>query len=591
MTSAIRPDEAHGFAFGPFILKPERQLLLRDGAPVPLGGRALDLLIALVERPGELVEKRYLMARAWPDTNVEDGNLKVNIASLRRALRDGSDENGFIATVTGRGYRFIAPVRRLGGFASTASAPPSPRPTHRLPEAIRMVGRTKQIATARTAIDQGRLLSIVGPGGVGKSALALALAGDLATETGIDALRVDLSGLDPADGPAAVHTAIATALDLDARTASLSSLTDDLRGHGTLLILDNCEPAVDAVAVTVDSLIAAASTLRIIATSREPLCARRERILRLRGLDLPPECPGPSADEALRFGAVELFVDRAGDLTRPFRLDDDEAPEVARLCRMLDGLPLAIEFAAMQVATFGVRQLRLLLESGMEQLGGLRSDTPRHRSLRSCIDWSYRLLSERERFLLRHLSRQTNSFTLASACRIGMDAGMLESAAIDDLSALVSKSMVEVQTSSTATRYCLPHTVRTYGLARAAETGRKGQTWPPPAGDAFLGIAADAALGAVSERLRGATPYARMLFTESNFKFVGTVHEIAEELNVPMAQVALAWMLARAETISLLPGARRPMQLEGNLPATSLSFIQGQGKRFDAVDDMHPFDP
>lgn len=496
MTSTIGPGKTRSFAFGPFTLKPERQLLLRGDVPVPLGGRALDLLTALVERPGELVDKRYLIERAWPKTHVEEGNLKVNMAALRRALREGPEENLYIATVTGRGYRFIAPVRSVEGPATVLASTVPPRPASSLPQAVRMIGRSRQIATARTAIGEGRLLSIVGPGGAGKSTLALALAERCVAETGMDARRIDLSELDPDRGPGPdaavwiVHAAIAKALDLDAGGQSPSALFDALRAHETLLVLDNCDPVVDAAAATIDGLVAAVPDLRIVATSREPLCARGERVLRLGGLDVPPECPGLPADEAIRFGAVELFAERAGDVSQPFHLSDGHAPEVARLCRMLDGLPLAIELAAKQLATFGIRQLRSFLENRMEQLGGVRSGEPRHRTLRACIDWSYRLLSERERFLLRRLCAGPDSFTLVSACRTGIDAGMAEPAVIDDLSALVSKSMVHAETGPTATRYRLPHTIRAYGLARTAETGRTAEIWPAHAATAFPGMAA-----------------------------------------------------------------------------------------------------
>lgn len=493
MSSAIRLDEAGSFAFGPFILQPERQLLLRGETPVPLGGRALDLLTALVERAGELVEKRYLMERAWPDTHVEEGNLKVNIAALRRALRDTPEEGRYIATVTGRGYRFTAPVRRLPGPAPVLPVPARPRKASALPDAVRIVGRTQQIATARLAMDQGRLLSIVGPGGAGKSALARALAECLIVETGIDARWIDLSGLcdlDPGDASAGVHAAIAAALDRDGEGICLPEICDDLRAHDTLLILDSCEPVADAVADTVDILVAAVPGLRIVTTSREPLCARGERILRLGGLELPPPYADLPAEEAMRFAAVELFVERAGDVSLPFRLSDAEAPEVAQLCRMLDGLPLAIEFAAMQLGTFGTSQLRISLEERLDHLGGFRNGEPRQRSLRACIDWSYRLLSERERFLLRRLCRHMDSFTLASACRTGMEAGMIESAVIDDLAGLVSKSMVEAKTGPAVTRYRVPHTVRAYGLARLEESGKPDEVWPSHAATAFPGMAA-----------------------------------------------------------------------------------------------------
>lgn len=452
---ACTPDPtAASFAFGPFELIPERQLLLKDQAPVRIGGRALDLLTVLVQRSGDLVSKRELLARAWPDTVVEECNLKVNMSALRRALGEGSDGEPYIATVTGRGYRFIAPVQ-VGGRQ------------HNLPTSTtRIVGRAEAIEATRQELAQSRLVSIVGAGGIGKTTVALAVAEHCVGSYRDGVWLVDLT---PLNDPVLVANGVAAAIGLSAHSPNmLAALCRFLRDRTMLLVLDNCEHIVDAVATCANRILADAPGIRILATSREPLGVKGERVRRLPGLGTPPASSHLKAVEALAFPAVQLFVDRASDRRETFRLSDADAPLVAELCRRLDGLALAIELAATRTDAFGIGELLDQLDDRFRLLEGHRAGPQRHRTLRATIDWSYDLLSASERAVMRRLSTFAGAFTLASACAVAAGDGIDRPTVIEDLANLVAKSLVSAEAREIEVEYRLLDTTRSYASEKLA---------------------------------------------------------------------------------------------------------------------------
>jgi predicted ATPase/DNA-binding winged helix-turn-helix (wHTH) protein len=456
------------YSFGPFRFLPAQQLLLEDATPVRLGSRALAILATLIERPGQVVGKAELMARVWPSTVVEEGNLKANMSALRRALGEGQPGRRYVATVTGQGYRFVASVRISTPNAPSASATAGP---HNLPaSSTRTIGRAGTIDALLTQLSQHRLITIVGAGGIGKTTVALAVAEALISAYSHGVWFVDLAPLRDAS---LVSRAIASGLGLTISAQdTLTALTDYLRDRRLLIVLDNCEHVIDATAALAEQLIGGASGIRILATSREPLRVRGERVHRLAPLANAPASGGLTAAEALAFPAVQLFVERAMASVEDFELQDADAPVVAAICRKLDGIALAIELAATRIDAFGPRELSNLLDDRLRLLRqDRRSALPRHRSLAAALDWSYELLSTDDRSVLNRLSVFAGGFGLEAACAVAADERMTRRDVVDGIENLVAKSLITADASGAAVRYRLLDTTRSYGRQKLTESG------------------------------------------------------------------------------------------------------------------------
>jgi DNA-binding winged helix-turn-helix (wHTH) protein len=298
-------------SFCRFRLLPARRLLLEGDKPVRIGNRALDLLIALVERAGELVSKTELIAKVWPHTFVGESNLKVHIGALRRALADGQAGNRYISTVIGRGYFFVAPVaqsaRPLPATALHSPAGPlSNVPTPLMP----LIGRDEVINRVSAQLVHHRLMTLVGPGGIGKTSVAVAAAGGLTGSHEHGVWFIDLSAIsDPRLLPAAIRSAVRHDISTEDRSANLLSFLSHKR---LLLVFDSCEHIIEASAALALQVLRAAPWVQILATSREPLSVEGERVYQLQSLKIPPASRGFSAAEALDFSAIQLFVESAG---------------------------------------------------------------------------------------------------------------------------------------------------------------------------------------------------------------------------------------------------------------------------------------
>lgn len=468
MTKISASSAQRSFAFGPFVLVPGQQLLMNGDAQVRIGSRALEILAALVERSGELVSKGELISRAWPDTFVEESNLKVNVAALRRTLGEGPGGERYIATVNGRGYRFVSPVKVSGPEVVTRGSGATPARPHNLPVAnARVVGRSEAIEAVLARFEDTRLVTLVGAGGIGKTTVALAAAERAVGTVEHGVWFVDLA---PLRDPAFIPGAVAAALGLTIHSANTyAALSAFLLGRRLILVIDNCEHLIDAAATFAERILADAAGVRILATSREPLRARGEWAYRLSPLETPPVSPDSRAADIMAFPAVELFVERAAASHRDFRLDDAEAPAVAEICRKLDGMALAIELAATRVDAFSVGEILGLLDDRFRLLKGRRTAPERHQTLAATLDWSHDLLSETERTVLRRLSLFAGSFNLESACAIAADKGADLSAVIEDLANLVAKSLVVAEAGGAAMHYRLLDTTRSYALQKLAE--------------------------------------------------------------------------------------------------------------------------
>ena len=413
------------------------------------------------------------MARVWRGTFVEEGNLKFQVGALRRVLGDGRAGRRYIATSPGQGYRFVAPVSVAQAPAAAALPAAPTRQNHNLPQQLtRLIGRADAVSRIAARLRRHRLLSIVGPGGIGKTSVAIAVAEASVNTYEHGVCFVDLAPL--ADGRL-VPSAVAQVLGFDIRSDDpVPGLVGALRDRRLVLVLDNCEHVIEAAAALAVAILRGAADVHILATSREPLRAEGEYVQRL-----PPLSSGFPSDhlgaaEALALPAVELFVERAAERLGEFELTDENAPIVAEICRKLDGIPLAIELAAARVETFGVRGLATHLDDRFRLLtSGRRSGPPRHRTLRAALDWSYDVLSEPERAVLRRLGIFLGGFTLDAACAVVADPGLLKGDVIDVVAELVEKSLAVVETTETEPRLRLLETTRAYALERLVESGER----------------------------------------------------------------------------------------------------------------------
>jgi predicted ATPase/DNA-binding winged helix-turn-helix (wHTH) protein len=456
-------------SFGPFHLIAAERLLKKAGEPVHLGGRALDILITLVERAGEVVSRKELISRVWSDVTVEEANLRVHIASLRKALGDGRDGARYIANVPGRGYSFVAPVQRSAQIGPITGVSVRPVKFQTLPARLqRMVGRDEIIKALCSEVSSRRFVSVVGTGGVGKTTVAVAVAHGMATDFGNAVCFVDLAAL--RDG-ALVVPAVASAVGCLGQTQdSLPRLLAFLADKRILLVLDSCEHVVESVAVLTEHLFREGPRVHIVATTREALRVEGENIYLLQPLDRPRSETRPTAAEALTSPAVQLFMDRAAAGGYWHDLTDQEAPLVADICRQLDGIPLAIELAASRASTHGISGLAQLIGDRLMLLWQGRRSVPRHQTLRATLDWSYNLLSEREKAVLRTLSVFVGAFTpeMAQAV-VEPDRDTLHVA--DVITSLVDKSLISVPQTEVASSYRLLDTTRAYAAVKLAEQG------------------------------------------------------------------------------------------------------------------------
>lgn len=450
------------------MLQPAERRLLVDGKSAALGARALDLLIVLATHPGRLLTKVELLDLVWPGLVVEEANLQMQVSNLRKLL--GPDA---IATVPGRGYRFIAdivpepvpPADPATAAPTPAAAVPIPAVAAPAPSAgPRLIGRDADRAALGAMLASAGCATIVGMAGVGKTSLARQIA---AGRPGRSAF-VDLASLSRGDEvPDAVARALNVQLDDGDRGEQiLRALTVE----PLLLVLDNAEHVVQAVAELV-SRLEAVPDLRLLVTSQLPLNVAGERVYRLLPLALPtPESPRTGDD------AVALLVERIVAADRRFEPTPINLPMLEAICTQLDGLPLALEMAAARVPAMGLSGVSNALSERFAMLTrGHRDATTRHRTLRNALDWSYRLLGTPEQRLFRALGVFTAGFTTDLAGALLADGD--ESAGgrwdvIDRLAVLIEHSLLVASTGDPP-RYHLLETMRAFAAEQLAAAGEE----------------------------------------------------------------------------------------------------------------------
>lgn len=336
-----------------------------------------------------------------------------------------------------------------------------------------LIGRDEELAEIKLLLDQSRLVTLTGAGGVGKTRTALHVASEMIRNPD-GVWFVDLAPLDDAS---LVPSAIAEVFDVADEGGArrlIERIATALKAKHLLIVLDNCEHLVSAAAQAADYLLQNCPRVQILATSREPLGVPGEEPYRMPSLPVPPEGSTPDAQSAIQYGAVALFVARAHSAQRSFELTDGNAAIVADIVRRLDGIALAIELAAPRIKVLSVEQLTQRLDERFKLLsGGARTARPRHQTLRALIGWSYDLLNEDERKLLRRSSIFRGSWTLAAAEAVCGDELLPASSVLDLLEALVDKSLVAVQVEGDEQRYRLLESTRQFALERLDEAGER----------------------------------------------------------------------------------------------------------------------
>ena len=456
--------------FGPYRLFKSQRLLLQGGRKIAIGSRAMDILLALVERPGSTLSRDDLITRAWPDTTVDDVNLRVHVSALRRALGDGQDGQTFFVTVPGRGYRFV-------GELATEQAPLLPvtagqrgrSATLPLP-LTRIIGRTDVIARIRASLPQRRCITLVGPGGMGKTTVATAIADGMQSIYPDGIHWVDTATLDRDE---MVPAAVAFALGLtNVSSDPTPGITASLQGKAALVILDSCERVIAGAARMVEHIRHSAPDVHILTTSREPLRTRGEHVVRLPPLGSPSPSPGLTVAQAMEYPAVQLFVERASATLDGFTLNNTNVSTVVGICARLDGIALAIELAAGHLAAFELASLATLLDDKFRLMAtGRRTARPRHQTMQAALEWSYETLPAQERLLLCRLAVFGAAAALPAIRSIATDGTLDQDAAVASLARLVDKSLVATEAGDADVRYRLLDTTRAYAMAKLIASG------------------------------------------------------------------------------------------------------------------------
>jgi predicted ATPase/DNA-binding winged helix-turn-helix (wHTH) protein len=446
-----------------------RREMRLNGVAIDLGSRAFEILETLVQSAGELIDKYDLMNRVWPGAAVEENTLQAQISAIRKAL---GPDRGLLKTIAGRGYRllgdWVIQQEAVTAASMPAAEPAQSRVTNLTAPPKALIGRAAAEVQLSELLSTYRMVTMTGPGGIGKTVLAQAVARSLLAVFGGDGLLVELASL---SDPALVPFVVATVLGLKQRgdEVSIESITREIGARKLLLVLDNCEHLIEAAARLAEALAHSCPNTTILATSREVLRIDGEYVYRVPPLDIPGQDGGGDRD-ILGCSAVQLLIARTKALNGDFSPSAENLQLVAAISRQLDGIPLAIEFAAARVATLGLQQVAARLHDRFNLLtSGFRTALPRHQTLRATLNWSYELLSDSEARMLRHLAVFNGNFSLDAAAAA---TGNLDAVRVADiLAGLVVKSLVAADFQGGEDHYRVLDTTRAYALEKLRASG------------------------------------------------------------------------------------------------------------------------
>jgi predicted ATPase/DNA-binding winged helix-turn-helix (wHTH) protein len=451
-----------------------RRELRANGLVVPIGGRSFDIIEVLIGSPGRLLRKCELIAAVWPDRAVGPTTLAFHISAIRKAF--GADR-GMLTTAHGRGYRLVdqwiakQPDGQEGdGDRGRLQLPVAPKATNLPTPVSDMIGRTTAVRQLRDLMSARRIVTLTGPGGIGKTRLALEVARIILPDFVDGVWFVDLAMLSDAGLVATVIAGI-LGFRFGANEITPESLAHTVGDRNILLFVDNCEHIVDAAATVVEVLLRRCPNTSVLATSREPMRIEGEHTYRVRPLDTPNSCPSePNQELILESSAVQLFLARAAMWQRGIQ-DPRDLSAVAAICRRLDGIPLAIEFAAARAATFSLQKILHLLDDRFELLtSSRRTALPKHRTLRATLDWSYELLCNPERVLLQRLAIFTGPFSLEAASAVTRNGETSSAEIIDGIQNLITKSLINWDAAGNE-HFRLLETTRQYALGKLIDSG------------------------------------------------------------------------------------------------------------------------
>lgn len=463
---------------GNWTLRPAERALCFGGRLVSLGGRAFDLLLALAESRDSVVSKADLMDRVWPEAFVEENNLAVQVSALRKLLGPSA-----IATVPGRGYKLTLlptiPSLPTSPPAGARNAVPTPgaggcRPLPLRPTAL--VGRDDDLSALQQLMDDRRLVTLRGAGGIGKSSLALAAAHARRAQHPDAVAWIELAAVSDDAGIAA---ALCSALRLPVPGGAdpWPAVIDAVRPLALLLIVDNAEHLAVVLAGRVATLLAQAPQVRLLVTSQVALKVDGEQVMPLGPLALPAAdidlTDSAGCELASRSGALMLFVDQARAADRGFNLTLDNAMQVVAICAALDGVPLALKLAAARLPLLGLAGLLAALDDRLKLLAGGPRDAPdRQRTVAAALTWSCSLLEPGSLALFCRLGVFSSGFSLPMAVALGCDAGDDALDVVERLAALVDRSLVDVAPGEPP-RYRLLQSARDHALQQLASRGER----------------------------------------------------------------------------------------------------------------------